>query len=144
MLTVCSPTGGNAASRARTTWYRRAESPWSGRCDELSAPSGAKRGRSPCAALGLAATLGAALLAATGLSLAATSAWLTGQLLGGLDGPVARQHGTASDLGGYLDVVADTIAYAALPIGVAIGIDDHRTWLTVAALLGTFFLNTIS
>lgn len=95
-------------------------------------------------AFGPAATLGAALLAATGLPLAATSAWLTDRLLDGLDGPVARQHGTASDLGGYLDVVADTIGYAALPIGVAIGIDDHRTWLAVAVLLGTFFVNTIS
>ena len=59
--------------------------------------------------IALAVTLGAAALAAAGQPIAAVAAWLVGRLLDGLDGPVARHRGAASDLGGYLDMVADTV-----------------------------------
>jgi phosphatidylglycerophosphate synthase len=92
----------------------------------------------------LAVTLGSAVLAATGRPLAALAAWLLGRALDGLDGPVARRRGDATDLGGYLDMVADTIGYAAVPLGVALGVDERSTWIAVAVLQGTFFVNTIS
>jgi len=95
-------------------------------------------------ATALVITLGAAVLAAAGQPIAAVGAWLIGRLLDGLDGPVARHRGAASDFGGYLDMVADTIGYAAVPIGVALGIDERSAWIAVSVLLGTFFINTIS
>lgn len=95
-------------------------------------------------AAALAITLGAAALAAAGRPIAAVAAWLIGRLLDGLDGPVARHREESSDFGGYLDMVADTIGYAAVPIGVALGVDERSTWIAVAVLLGTFFVNAIS
>jgi phosphatidylglycerophosphate synthase len=92
----------------------------------------------------LLVTLGAAALAASSQPIAALGAWLVGRTLDGLDGPVARHRGAASDVGGYLDMVADTIGYAAVPIGVAFGVDDRTTWIAASVLLGTFFVNTIS
>ena len=92
----------------------------------------------------LVVTLGAAVLAAAGQPMAAVVAWLLGRLLDGLDGPVARHRGAASDFGGYLDMLADTIGYAAVPIGVAAGIDERSAWIAVSVLLGAFFINTIS
>lgn len=95
-------------------------------------------------AIALVVTLGAAALAAAGQPLAAVVAWLVGRLLDGLDGPVARHRGAASDLGGYLDMLADTVGYAAVPIGVALGVDERSAWVAVSVLLGAFFVNAIS
>lgn len=95
-------------------------------------------------ALALAVTLAAAGLAWAGRPWLALIGWLAGRLLDGLDGPVARRRGEASDWGGYLDIVADTVGYAAVPIGVALGIDRTAGWVTVSLLLGAFFVNTIS
>lgn len=93
--------------------------------------------------LGLVLTLGAALAAALGHPGLAVVGWLVGRLLDGLDGEVARHRGTSSDLGGYLDLVADTIGYAAIPLGVAIGADERATWVAAAVLLATFYLNAV-
>lgn len=95
-------------------------------------------------AIALAVTLGAAVLAAVGQPIAALLAWLAGRVLDGLDGPVARTRGEASDFGGYLDMLADTIGYAAVPIGVAVGVDERSAWIAVSVMLGTFFVNAIS
>ncbi len=92
----------------------------------------------------LLVTLVAAALAWADQPVAALSAWLLGRLLDGLDGPVARARGETSDWGGYLDMVADTIGYAAVPIGVALGLDTTAGWVTVAVLEGVFFVNAIS
>ena len=94
-------------------------------------------------ALAFVVTLAAAALAASQLPALALGAWLIGRLLDGLDGAVARRRG-ATELGGYLDMVADTVGYAAVPIGVAIGAGDRGTWIAVAFLLGSFSVNTIS
>ena len=92
----------------------------------------------------LAVTLGAAGAAWAGLRWAALAGWLLGRLLDGLDGPVARRRGEASDFGGYLDVLADTVGYAAIPLGVALGIDRTSGWITLAVLLGVLWVNAIS
>lgn len=92
----------------------------------------------------LTTSLVAAGLAASGRYWIGLAAWLVGRVLDGLDGPVARRRGEASDLGGYLDMLADTVGYAAVPVGVAVGVDDRSTWVAVAVLLGLFFVNAIS
>ena len=70
--------------------------------------------------------------------------WLTGRLLDGLDGPVARSSGQDSDVGGYADLLLDTIGYAAIPLGVAAGASDAHHWAIAAVLLATFYVNTVS
>ena len=52
--------------------------------------------------------------------------------------------GRSSDIGGLLDFVFDTIGYAAVPLGLAFGIDDRGTWIATAVLLATFYLNAVS
>lgn len=92
----------------------------------------------------LVVTLAAAGAAWAGWPVAALFGWLVGRVLDGLDGPVARHRGSASDLGGYLDTMADTVGYVALPLGVAAGIDRPSGWVTVAVLMGSFWLNGMS
>ena len=72
------------------------------------------------------------------------SLWLIARLVDGLDGPVARVRGEAGDLGGYLDMLADTIGYALIPIGVALGVDERGTWIALAFLLAALYVNAIS
>lgn len=95
-------------------------------------------------ALALALSVGAGVAASLGLSLTSVTCWLAGRVADGLDGPVARRTATASDLGGYLDMVADTIGYALVPLGIANGQANSATWAACALLLATFYLNTIS
>lgn len=95
-----------------------------------------------------AASLGTALvcaaLAATNHPWWAVAAWWASRLLDGFDGPVARARGQVSDLGGYLDMVGDTIGYAVIPLGVAAGVDSRGAWIAAAALVASFFVNAIS
>ena len=88
--------------------------------------------------------IAAGVLAAGGWRWWAVAAWLVGRLLDGLDGAVARRLGRQSDLGGYLDLMADTVGYAAVPIGVAARHDDPVVWAACAVLLASFYLNTMS
>lgn len=92
----------------------------------------------------LTVTLAAAVAAWAGLRYVALVGWLLGRLLDGLDGPVARKRDQASDLGGYLDMLADTVGYVAVPVGVALGLDRAAGWVTVAVLLGILWVNGIS
>lgn len=92
----------------------------------------------------LGVTLLAAGLAALGRPLLALSLWLAGRFLDGLDGALARCRGTSSDLGGFLDLLGDTVGYVAVPLGVAIGVDERSTWIAVSALMGTFYVNALS
>lgn len=92
----------------------------------------------------LAVTLAAAGAAWAGLSALALAGWLIGRLLDGLDGPAARARGRASDLGGYHDMLADTVGYVAVPLGVALGVDRTEAWVAVAVLMGVLWLNGMS
>jgi phosphatidylglycerophosphate synthase len=92
----------------------------------------------------LVAGVGAAVTAGFGLYWIALALWWTSRVADGLDGAVARQRGTSSDLGGYLDQLSDTVVYAAIPLGIAFAVDDRATWIACAVLLATFFLNTVS
>ncbi len=66
---------------------------------------------------------------------------LLNRLLDGLDGAVARATGP-TDLGGYLDIVADFAFYVSVPIGF--GIADPANTLAALILVGSFVLTATS
>lgn len=86
---------------------------------------------------------------------AALVLWLINRLLDGLDGALARKSGTGSDLGGYLDILADFLVYALLPIGIALGVSSSEhtfpalvlpglLWPATGLLLGACYVNSAS
>ncbi|MFN2323539.1 MAG: CDP-alcohol phosphatidyltransferase family protein [Trueperaceae bacterium] len=95
-------------------------------------------------AVGLVVGLAAAAAAAAGRFDVALAAWLVNRLLDGLDGDVARLAGRANSRGAYLDLMADLLVYAALPLGlaagaVAAGLADPAAAWSAAALAGAAF-----
>src|SRR5216683_2853163 len=64
--------------------------------------------------------------------------WLANRLLDGLDGPTARA-GTASDVGGFLDIVADFSIYAGIILGLAVAVPGAR--LACVALLTAYYIS---
>jgi len=95
-------------------------------------------------ALSLAGGVGGGIAAGFGLRWQAVALWLLGRVFDGLDGAVAREADRQTDLGGYLDMMADTIGYAAVPIGIATAQASIGTWTWCAVLLATFYVNTMS
>ena len=63
---------------------------------------------------------------------------LLNRLADGLDGPIARKTG-ATDLGGYLDITADFLLWALLPLGFALYAPENS--LAVAVLLSSFAMS---
>lgn len=94
--------------------------------------------------LSLAGGLGGGVAAGFGLRWEAVALWLLGRVFDGLDGAVARDGDRQSDLGGYMDMMADTVGYAAVPIGIATAQASVGTWTWCAVLLATFYANTMS
>ncbi len=92
---------------------------------------------------GWIAGVGACVAAGFGQWIPALVLWLVNRLLDGLDGPVARRRG-ATDLGGFLDIVADFSIYAGFVLAVAIAVPDARVaalaLLTAYYVSGTAFL----
>ena len=82
--------------------------------------------------------------AAAGFVVVAVVLWLLNRALDGLDGAIARARGRGSDLGGYLDMLADVVVYAAVPLGVAVSVDTRSGWMAAAVLLGSFYVNAVS
>lgn len=87
---------------------------------------------------GWVAGVGACLAVANHLWLLGLALWLVNRLLDGLDGPVARCHG-ATDLGGFLDIVADFSIYAGFVLAVAVAVPTARVACLV--LLSTYYLS---
>jgi phosphatidylserine synthase len=53
--------------------------------------------------------------------------------------------GKSSDLGGYLDILADFLVYSLLPLGIFWSIQgDSSSWLALGALLSSFYINAAS
>ena len=94
--------------------------------------------------LALVASVGAAGAAWRNLSLVSVAAWLLSRIFDGLDGAVARIRQETSDLGGYLDILGDTIGYAIIPVGVALGQDARATWIALGVFGAMLYINTIS
>jgi len=68
--------------------------------------------------------------------------WLLNRALDCLDGALARHRKTASDLGGFLDLLGDFIVYSLLPISIAARQDATTfVWRAVAILEATFHIN---
>lgn len=94
-------------------------------------------------AVGFTFGVGSAFLAWNDHLRWALAFWLLNRLLDGLDGAVARKHGTSSDLGGFLDLLADFAVYAAIPLALALrpGADSALAG-AAAVLLGAFYVNS--
>lgn len=92
---------------------------------------------------GWVAGVGACVAVGFGQWTLALVLWLLNRLLDGLDGPVARRRG-ATDLGGFLDIVADFSIYAGFVLAVAVAVPDARVaalaLLTAYYVSGTAFL----
>ncbi|MEA3336297.1 MAG: CDP-alcohol phosphatidyltransferase family protein [Chloroflexota bacterium] len=88
--------------------------------------------------------LAAAGLAAGQMYLWALFLWLVSRILDGMDGLVARLRNQQSDFGGYLDMVTDSVVYAAVPIGLFLGNPTLELGISLAFLLGSFYVNLAS
>ncbi|MFN4100487.1 MAG: CDP-alcohol phosphatidyltransferase family protein [Pararhodobacter sp.] len=91
---------------------------------------------------GLVLGLLAALAIALGAPLVGLALILASRLADGLDGAVARAT-RPSDLGGYYDIGADFIFYAAIPLAFVVA-DPAGNGLAGAALLAAFYVNAAS
>lgn len=93
--------------------------------------------------VGWVAGVGACVAVGFGHWTLALVLWLVNRLLDGLDGPIARRRG-ATDLGGFLDIVADFSIYAGFVLAIAIAVPDARVaalaLLTAYYVSGTAFL----
>jgi phosphatidylglycerophosphate synthase len=116
--------------------------------DRMLAPlAGLVRGVEPTAitAVGFALGLGAAWAAWAGAFGMGLALWLGNRILDGLDGAVARLRGGGSDLGGFLDLVADFAVYAAIPLAMALrpGADPELSRAALV-LVAVFYVNGAS
>lgn len=93
---------------------------------------------------GLFVGLLSAVTAGFGLWWIALGLFAFNRILDGLDGDVARATRKASDSGGYADITADMVVYAAIPIGASIGSDISNIWIFTTILLASFYINTIT
>lgn len=91
---------------------------------------------------GLATGLLAAGAIALSLFKVAIALIVLNRVIDGLDGAVARAS-TATDSGGYLDIVVDYVFYGSVPLAFAI-VDPAANALPAAALLASFCLTCSS
>lgn len=101
----------------------------------------ARRGVRPWAltTAGLVAGVGAAVAAGLALWTWALVLFLSSRVADGLDGPVARHRGGASELGGLFDILADFAVYGGFVVGSGIGRPEARVACLV--LLLAYYLN---
>lgn len=85
--------------------------------------------------------VGAAVSVSQGSFGAALLLIMLNRILDGLDGAVARINGT-TELGGYLDTLADFLFYIAVPVGFAIWAPDNQ--LPALLLIASFTLTAVS
>ncbi|MCG8570023.1 MAG: CDP-alcohol phosphatidyltransferase family protein [Spirochaetes bacterium] len=70
--------------------------------------------------------------------------WILNRIFDGFDGLVARINGQQSDFGGYLDILLDFIIYAAIPIALTYQGNTIPIYLSLAILLGVYYINAVS
>ena len=92
--------------------------------------------------IGLGLGLLAAALIWAGAPLLALVPLLASRLADGLDGAVARAT-RRTDFGGFLDIVADFLFYAAVPLAFALA-DPAANGTAAAVLLAAFYVNGTS
>jgi phosphatidylglycerophosphate synthase len=100
----------------------------------------------PTGVTGVAFVAGLAASAAAAQQLYAWSIafWMLNRVLDGLDGTLARVNHKQSDWGGYLDIVLDTVIYAAIPVALVLSSPSSAAWLSLALLLTSFYVNGAS
>jgi phosphatidylglycerophosphate synthase len=86
--------------------------------------------------------VGAAVLVARGYPILGVLVWLLSRLGDGLDGLIARQSGSASAFGGYLDITLDMAAYGIMVIGFAVA--HPELGLAWSAILVSYILSITS
>jgi len=91
---------------------------------------------------GLGVGLLAAIAIALGFFALAFALIVVNRIIDGLDGAVARAS-TATDSGGYLDIVVDYVFYGSVPFAFAI-VDPAANAVPAAALLASFCLTCSS
>ncbi len=89
-------------------------------------------------AAGWAVGVAACVSAGTGHWTLALVLWLVNRLLDGLDGAVARRR-TATDLGGFLDIVADFSIYVGFV--VAVGIERPEARIACLVLVAAYYVS---
>ena len=94
--------------------------------------------------IGVVFGITSALFAARSLYLWGLAFWLINRALDGLDGLLARLHHKQDDFGGYLDILLDFVAYAAIPLGFGLAAASQSIYLALAGLLSIYYLNTAS
>ncbi|WP_061962335.1 CDP-alcohol phosphatidyltransferase family protein [Demequina flava] len=101
--------------------------------------------------LGMVIGLSSAALAGFQLWIPALATWLVSRALDGLDGTLARRrlrldpHARRSEVGGFLDIVADFIVYGATVVGIALGATagfDAPWWPFLLVLLAYYINGT--
>jgi phosphatidylglycerophosphate synthase len=101
----------------------------------------AERGITGNALTGTGLGIGALCLAAVafGLNTVALVLWLLNRLLDGLDGEVARLRSENSELGAFVDIVADFFVYGGFLVALAVQHPNAR--LALVALFFAYYLN---
>lgn len=92
--------------------------------------------------LACALALAAAVLIATGWTWTGFAIWLVSRIGDGLDGLMAREAGTSSLFGGYLDITLDMAAYSGMIVGFAVAHPDLAVVWT--AILSSYVLSITS
>lgn len=85
--------------------------------------------------------VGAAFCISQGQFAAALLLIILNRILDGLDGAVARINGP-TEMGGYLDTLADFFFYVAVPVGFALGAPENQ--LPALLLVASFTLTAVS
>jgi phosphatidylglycerophosphate synthase len=70
--------------------------------------------------------------------------WWLNRIFDGLDGTVARVESLQTDLGGYLDILADFVIYALIPISLVLANPTTPAFIALAFLLSAFYVNGAS
>lgn len=70
--------------------------------------------------------------------------WLLNRFFDGLDGTVARENNLQTDFGGYFDILTDFVIYALVPITLVYAAPSEAAYLSLAFLLGVFYINSAS
>lgn len=104
--------------------------------------SGAGVSATAVTAAGLVVGVAACVAAAFAVWPVALGLWLVNRTLDGLDGAIARVRGGGTDLGGFLDFVADFLVYGGFVVAVAIAVPDAR--VACAVLLAAYLLNNVA
>jgi CDP-diacylglycerol--glycerol-3-phosphate 3-phosphatidyltransferase len=102
----------------------------------------AKIGVTPAAVtiIGLAVTIGGAVLIATGQLFWGGLVAGTGVVLDALDGPLARRLGKASDRGAFLDTMSDRFGEIAVWVGLSVYLSDEARMLVLCIVALAFSL----